>query len=144
MGDRIPSEEQVLGYFDSLSNWGRWGKDDQLGTLNLITPEKTKRAVGLVQEGVTVTCARTISYENAPDVWFQPQHFMIESGEGWASGDKVSARPCRLPWTTSVWCFTASLSPTSIAWPTFSGKARCTMAGPLIWFPPARELQSSP
>ena len=93
MGDRIPSEEQVLGYFDSLSNWGRWGKDDQLGTLNLITPEKTKRAVGLVQEGVTVTCARTISYENAPDVWFQPQHFMIESGEGWASGDKVSARP---------------------------------------------------
>ena len=27
-----------------LSNWGRWGKNDQLGALNLITPEKRKAA----------------------------------------------------------------------------------------------------
>ena len=26
-----------------LSNWGRWGPDDQMGALNLITPEKRKR-----------------------------------------------------------------------------------------------------
>ena len=34
---QIPSEEQVIGWMDSLSNWGRWGADDQMGTLNLIT-----------------------------------------------------------------------------------------------------------
>lgn len=42
----------------SLSNWGRWGKDDQLGALNLITPQKRKQAAALVQDGVTVSLAR--------------------------------------------------------------------------------------
>ena len=32
-----------------LSNRGRWGKDDQRGLLNLITPEKTKGALALVK-----------------------------------------------------------------------------------------------
>ena len=93
MAGRIPTQEEVLGYFKSLSNWGRWGEDDQLGTLNLITPAKTKRAVQLVQEGVTLSCARTIRYEPAPDAPTPPLHYMVESGEGWASGDKVSSRP---------------------------------------------------
>lgn len=34
-----------------LSNWGRWGPDDELGTLNFITPEKVRRAAGLVRHG---------------------------------------------------------------------------------------------
>ena len=88
-----PTEEEVLGYFDTLSNWGRWGEDDQMGTLNHITPEKTKQAVGLVEEGVTVCCSRPITYETTPDQSPPPLHYMIESGEGWASGDKVSATP---------------------------------------------------
>ena len=45
---QIPTEEEVLGYMTSLSNWGRWGADDELGTLNLITPEKRAQAAGLV------------------------------------------------------------------------------------------------
>ncbi len=45
----------------SLSNWGRWGADDELGTLNLITPEKRKQAAALVKEGVTVSLARDAS-----------------------------------------------------------------------------------
>ena len=92
MEGRIPTEEQVLGYFKSLSNWGRWGDDDQLGTLNLITPENTRKAVELVKEGVTISCSRTIRYEAAPDVSVVPLHYMVESGEGWASGDKVTSR----------------------------------------------------
>lgn len=35
-----------------LSNWGRWGDEDQLGTLNLITPERIVAAAGLVKRGV--------------------------------------------------------------------------------------------
>ncbi len=35
----------------SLSNWGRWGKDDQRGALNLLTPEVIRNALGLVKEG---------------------------------------------------------------------------------------------
>src|SRR5438105_1582871 len=41
-----------------LSNWGRWGKDDQLGALNLITPEKRRQAAALVQEGISLSMAR--------------------------------------------------------------------------------------
>jgi hypothetical protein len=43
--------EQVVGMEQSLSNWGRWGKDDERGTLNLVTPEKTKQALRLVKDG---------------------------------------------------------------------------------------------
>lgn len=39
------------------SNWGRWGKDDEIGTLNLITPAKRKQAAALVKEGVSVSLA---------------------------------------------------------------------------------------
>ena len=93
MAAQIPTEDEVLGYFDKLSNWGRWGPDDDLGTPNLITPAKTKRAIATVQEGVSVSLAREIFWEGAADIPSPPVHFMLESGEGWASGDKVSSRP---------------------------------------------------
>ncbi|MDA1051953.1 MAG: cyclase family protein [Planctomycetota bacterium] len=50
-----------------LSNWGRWGDDDQLGALNLITPEKRKQAAGLVREGVSVSLARNAEEVEAAD-----------------------------------------------------------------------------
>lgn len=40
-----------------LSNWGRWGQDDQIGALNLITAAKRKQAAALVQEGYSVSIA---------------------------------------------------------------------------------------
>ena len=52
-----PTEAEVIGYFDTLSNWGRWGDDDELGALNLITPEKRRQAAALVREGITVSGA---------------------------------------------------------------------------------------
>ena len=66
MQQGIPVEETVLEYFSTLSNWGRWGAEDQLGTLNFLSPEKTRRAVSLVREGVTLSCARTIRYDAGP------------------------------------------------------------------------------
>ena len=93
MAAQIPTEAEVLSYFDKLSNWGRWGADDELGTPNLITPAKTKRALATVQEGVCVSLAREIVWEGAADVPSPPVHYMLESGEGWASGQKVSSRP---------------------------------------------------
>jgi kynurenine formamidase len=50
----LPTTKELEGYFDELSNWGRWGEDDELGTLNLITPEVRRRAVALVSEGISV------------------------------------------------------------------------------------------
>lgn len=50
-----------------LSNWGRWGKTDQMGTVNLITPAKRKRAAALVTEGVSVSLAHDAETVKAPD-----------------------------------------------------------------------------
>ena len=48
---------QFDAWMEEISNWGRWGEDDELGTLNLITPAKSKAAAALVREGVTVSMA---------------------------------------------------------------------------------------
>lgn len=72
--------EMVLQWMNELSNWGRWGDDDQLGTLNLITPEKRKQALALVEEGISVSLAHNTLKETAPD---NPQpfgHEMLNTG----------------------------------------------------------------
>ena len=50
-----------------LSNWGRWGKEDELGTLNLITPAKRKQAAALVKEGISISMASNESAEKEVD-----------------------------------------------------------------------------
>ena len=49
------TEEEVLALFESCSNVGRWGADDQLGTLNLITPDKRLEALRSVRSGRVVS-----------------------------------------------------------------------------------------
>ena len=56
----LPSRDRVEGYFKELNNWGRWGHDDQLGTVNLITPAKQAQAQRLVRKGRTVSLARDV------------------------------------------------------------------------------------
>jgi kynurenine formamidase len=47
--------------FESVSNWGRWGNDDQRGTLNLITPERVAAATALVRRGRSVSLSNLLS-----------------------------------------------------------------------------------
>src|ERR1041384_7102257 len=57
-GRPMPTQGDVLGYFDSLSNWGRWGDDDELGTLNHITDDVRVAAARAVRHGRSVSCGR--------------------------------------------------------------------------------------
>ena len=84
MSQRIPDNNEVLGYFKSCSNWGKWGPDDQLGTINYITPAKRKQAASLVREGRSVTCSRPIAHDMSPDVISPPMRHMLSTGEPWA------------------------------------------------------------
>ena len=54
-------------WMQELSNWGRWGKDDQMGTVNLITPAKRKSAAALVKEGFTVSLSSDADTEKSAD-----------------------------------------------------------------------------
>jgi kynurenine formamidase len=47
--------------FTSVSNWGRWGREDQRGTLNLITPDRIKAATALVRRGRSVSLSYLLS-----------------------------------------------------------------------------------
>jgi len=50
-----------------LSNWNRWGANDQMGAVNLITPEKRKAAARLVREGMSYSMARNAEVKEAVD-----------------------------------------------------------------------------
>lgn len=76
------SVSQIEEWFNKLNNWGRWGWDDELGTLNLITTECRQQAVSRVVDGVCVSCARTIDFEfgdrQTPDA---PKLAMLDSAK---------------------------------------------------------------
>jgi kynurenine formamidase len=57
------TKAQFDEWMTKLSNWGRWGKDDERGALNLVTPESRRRAAGLVKTGTTVSLSRQIPAE---------------------------------------------------------------------------------
>ncbi len=50
-----------------LSNWNRWGKDDQTGAVNLVTPATRKRALASVKEGASFSMARNAELQQAVD-----------------------------------------------------------------------------
>lgn len=52
------TKSDIDNMMKELSNWGRWGKDDQKGTVNLITPAQRKQAAALVTEGISISLAR--------------------------------------------------------------------------------------
>jgi kynurenine formamidase len=60
--------------FDQVSNWGRWGKDDELGTANLLTDAKRKQAASLVKSGLSVSLAHNPLKEKAED---NPQPYEV-------------------------------------------------------------------
>ena len=59
--------EEFDAMFQELNNWGRWGADDELATMNLITAKKTREAAALVRSGITVSLAHNPMPDEAPD-----------------------------------------------------------------------------
>jgi kynurenine formamidase len=53
--------------FESVKNWGRWGKDDERGTMNYVTPERVRNAAALVRTGRSVSMAIPINTVAGPD-----------------------------------------------------------------------------
>jgi kynurenine formamidase len=64
---RTVTQAEYERWKKELSNWGRWGKDDQIGAMNLVTPSKRKQAAGLVKEGVSVSLAADVDTVKAVD-----------------------------------------------------------------------------
>src|SRR4026209_1933358 len=63
--------------FQQVKNWGRWGADDQLGSVNLVTAAKRKQAAALVKAGETVSLAHNPLTEKADDNASPFEHTML-------------------------------------------------------------------
>src|SRR5262249_19362087 len=71
---------QYESWEKDLSNWGRWGKDDEIGALNLMTPAKRKEAAALVKEGFSVSLASDADTVKAVDNPNPYEHEMLAIG----------------------------------------------------------------
>ena len=63
----IATQADFQRAMQELSNWGRWGEQDELGAANLITPAKRKQAVALAREGRVVSLSHDVPQEKAVD-----------------------------------------------------------------------------
>ena len=83
------SIEQFDRWMEDLSNWGRWGDDDQIGAANLMTPAKRREAAALVRTGETVSLSHDFLTEEAADAAEPYVLQMRINPEGQNSGDRV-------------------------------------------------------
>jgi kynurenine formamidase len=88
VSETIPSNAEMAVYIREHRNWGRWGDDDQVGAINLITAEKRLAAVSTVKKGRTVSLSRVFPKAPAPNNPTPALHFMreIPARDGGAMG----------------------------------------------------------
>jgi len=73
---RVPTPDEFVDYKRRFSNWGRWGADDEFGTLNFITEDVRALAAALVSAGRSVGCGNPLAVTPAPRNPNPAQHFM--------------------------------------------------------------------
>jgi kynurenine formamidase len=91
-GRALISDAEYLRWQTELTNWKRWGPDDEMGALNLITPAKRREAAALVKEGLTVSLASNAATAKAPDVPCPAEWAMLAATPS-AASDRI-AYPC--------------------------------------------------
>ena len=83
MHDRTPpTADQYFRWAEEYCNWGRWGRDDEHGTLNFITDQVRQKAASLVRDGHTIGLGRAIDTHPSPVNPFPAHHFVANQGSG--------------------------------------------------------------
>src|SRR3954464_1614405 len=81
--DRLDPEAEIAARAEAYRNWGRWGEDDVLGTLNLIDTAKRTEAAALVREGSAISLAQSFDMNGPQKGWRRrtnPVHTMLDTG----------------------------------------------------------------
>jgi kynurenine formamidase len=94
------TKDDIDRWMTELSNWGRWGKDDQAGTVNLITPAKRKQAAALVKEGISVSMAldADLAPKGSPEAENPPPPAQPPSSQPPAEGGRGRGNAPRYTW----------------------------------------------
>ena len=87
-----PIEEELAAARAAYRNWGRWGEDDVLGTLNFIDDARRAHAAGLVRRGRAISLALEFN-EDGPQRGFRgrinPVHYMRDTGNDAAASPAI-------------------------------------------------------
>ena len=73
--------DRMRKVYESVKNWGRWGAEDEMGALNLITPEKRREAAAAVIAGESVSCALELAVRPSVENPNPALHMMIQAGD---------------------------------------------------------------
>jgi kynurenine formamidase len=82
-----PSIEQLLA--DAPNNWGKWGENDEIGSLNYLTREQVLRGIATVRRGEVFPLATRIARPEGDPVMpgrWPPRKFMVADRAGFVSG----------------------------------------------------------
>lgn len=76
-------------------NWGRWGKDDEIGTLNFVTRDHILRSLMTARTGKTFTLGLWINRKEGDPVWIgrRPTVHLMTKDEGTYISGKAEPRP---------------------------------------------------
>lgn len=77
----VPSTDDLDALYERVKNWGRWGSEDECGTLNLLTMERKVAAAALVAEGITVSLAHDLVFAPTAEHPSPAEHRMLADGE---------------------------------------------------------------
>jgi kynurenine formamidase len=112
--DRHNPEAAIAEAAKAFSNWGRWGEDDVLGTLNFLDEAKRREGAALIRRGVSFSLAQSFDMNGPQRGWRRrtnPVHTMLDTGmdaalghqpfpHGMGGADDVIAMPlqCSTQW----------------------------------------------
>lgn len=77
----VPAQADLDALYEELKNWTRWGADDQRGTLNHLTAERSAAAAATVRTGVTISLAHDLGTDPSPENPHPAHHHMLASGD---------------------------------------------------------------
>lgn len=89
--DRSDPEGEIARVVADVRNWGRWGPDDVLGTLNFLDDAKRLEAAGLVRRGASFSLSQRFDTDGPQTGWRRrtnPVHTMTDTGVDAALGNQ--------------------------------------------------------
>jgi kynurenine formamidase len=89
--NRTDPEGAIAQAAKECSNWGRWGQDDRLGTVNFLDEAKRREGAALIRRGVSFSLSQRFDINGPQKGWRRrtnPVHTMLDTGTDAALGNQ--------------------------------------------------------